>query len=111
MQEEVNMSEAVSRTVVKINGFSLDRPRLTPLFVVIALVSLFSLLFVWSRIQAINFEYEISSLQSQIRSDQEDVKRLRLEVAHLASDSRIETLAREQLGLQMPAPGQVIRVN
>ena len=105
------MSETMSRTVVKINGFSLERPRLTPLFIVIALVSLLSLLFVWSRIQAINFEYEISSLQSQIRSGQDDVKRLRIEAAHLASDSRIERLAREQLGLQLPAPGQVIRVN
>ncbi|HEX9777270.1 MAG TPA: cell division protein FtsL [Geopsychrobacteraceae bacterium] len=105
------MSETMSRTVVKINGFSLDRPRLTPLFVVIALVSLLSLLFVWSRIQAINFEYEISSLQSQIRSGQDDVKRLRIESALLSSDSRIERLAREQLGLQLPAPGQVIRVN
>jgi cell division protein FtsL len=70
-----------------------------------------SLLFVWSRIQAINFEYEISSLQSQIRSGQDDVKRLRIESALLSSDSRIERLAREQLGLQLPAPGQVIRVN
>jgi cell division protein FtsL len=105
------MSETMSRTVVKINGFSLDRPRLTPLFVVIALVSLLSLLFVWSRVQAINFEYEISSLQSQIRSGHDDVKRLRIESALLSSDSRIERLAREQLGLQLPAPGQVIRVH
>lgn len=105
------MSETMPRTVVKINGFSMDRPRLTPLFVAIALVSLLSLLFVWSRIQAINLEYDISSLQSQIRSGNEEVKRLRLEAAHLASDSRIERLARESLGLQSPAPGQVIRVN
>ena len=105
------MSEAITRTVVKINGFSLDRPRLTPLFVVITLVSLLSLLFVWSRIQAINLEYDISSLQSEIRSGEDEVKRLRVEAAHLASNSRIEKLARESLSLQMPAPGQVIRVN
>lgn len=105
------MSEAITRTVVKVNGFTLERPRLTPLFVVIALVSLLSLLFVWSRIQAINIEYEISSLQSEIRLGQDEVKRLRVEAAHLASNSRIEKLARESLSLQMPAPGQVIRVN
>ena len=80
------MSEAITRTVVKINGFSLDRPRLTPLFVVITLVSLLSLLFVWSRIQAINLEYDISSLQSEIRSGEDEVKRLRVEAAHLASN-------------------------
>jgi len=105
------MSEAITRTVVKVNGFTLERPRLTPLFVAITLVSLLSLLFVWSRIQAINIEYEISSLQSEIRLGQDEVKRLRVEAAHLASNSRIVKLARESLSLQMPAPGQVIRVN
>lgn len=105
------MSETMPRTVVRINGFSLDRPRLTPLFVAITLVFLLSLLFVWSRIQAINLEYDISSLQSDIRSGHDEVKRLRVEAAHLASNTRIERLARESLSLQMPAPGQVIRVN
>ncbi|PLX89665.1 MAG: cell division protein FtsL [Desulfuromonas sp.] len=105
------MSEAVTGSVIKISDFSLNRPRLTPLFIAIALVSLLSLLFVWSRIEAINLEYEIASLQTQIRAEEEEVKRLRLESTHLASNSRIEQLAREKLGLQLPAPGQLVRVN
>jgi len=105
------MSEAVQRTVVKINGFVLHRPRLTPIFVVILLVAALSLLFVWSRLQAINLEYDISRLETDIRSESEELKRLKLEAAHLGSHKRIERLARHELGLQLPAPGQIIRVD
>ncbi len=105
------MAEALQRTVVRINGFVLHRPRLTPVFIAIILMATLSLLFVWSRLQAINLEYDISRLESQIRSGNEEVKRLKLEAAHLGSHQRIERLARQQLGLRPPAPGQIIRVD
>jgi hypothetical protein len=53
------MSEAVSQVTVKITDFSLYRPRLRSVFIAILLISLLSLLFVWSRIHAINLEYSI----------------------------------------------------
>jgi len=105
------MSQAVPQTVIRINGFSLCRPRLAPVFVAIVLVSLLSLLFVWSRIHAINLEYSISGLQKQIRVSQQEVKELNLEVAYLSRAERIETLARDTLGLRPPASGQIIRVD
>lgn len=105
------MSEALQRTVVRINGFVMHRPRLTPVFVAIILVAALSLVFVWSRLQAINLEYDISRLESQIRSSSEELKRLKLEAAHLGSHQRIERLARQKLGLRPPAPGQIIRVD
>jgi cell division protein FtsL len=105
------MSEAVQRTVIKISGFVVDRPRLTPVFIAIVLVAVLSLVFVWSRLQAINLEYDISRIESQIRADKEDIKGLSLEVAHLGSHQRIESLARQELGLRLPTPGQIIRVD
>ncbi len=105
------MSEALPRTVVKINGFSLHRPRLVPVFAAIVLVSMLSLLFVWSRIHAINLEYDISSLEHQIRTGRQQIKQLKLEAAYLSSDSRIEGLARKELGLRPPASGQIIRID
>ncbi len=105
------MPEALQQTVIKINGFSLYRPRLAPVFVAIVLVALLSLLFVWSRIHAISLEYDISSLQKQLRTGQQELKQLKLEAAYLARDERIERLAREQLGLRPPASGQIIRVD
>ena len=104
------MSEAVSTATVKITGFSLYRPRIGSVFVAILLVSLLSLLFVWTRIHAINLEYSVSSLERDIRSHQQQIKELKLEAAFLARDERIERLARKNLGLRTPAPGQIIRV-
>lgn len=104
------MSQALPQATVKINGFSLYRPRPVPILIAIVLVSLLSLLFVWSRIHAINLEYNISSLERDIRTQQQQIKELRLETAYLSRDERIESLARQHLGLRMPAPGQIIRI-
>ncbi len=104
------MSEAVSQATVKITRFSFYRPRLSSVFVALLLVSLLSLLFVWSRIHAINLEYGISSLERDIRSHERQIKELKLEAAFLARDERIEKLARTDLGLRSPSPGQIIRV-
>lgn len=105
------MSEALSRTVVKINGFSLYRPRLAPVFAAIVLVSLLSLLFVWSRIHALSLEYDISTLERSIRQGEQQLKQLKLETAYLSRDTRIETLARKELGLKTPSSGQIIRID
>jgi len=105
------MPEALQSTTIRINGFSLQRPRLAPIFAAIVLVSLLSLLFVWSRIHAINLEYDISSLEREIRIGQQQIKQLKLETAYLSRDTRIEALARKQLGLRTPASGQIIRID
>jgi cell division protein FtsL len=104
------MSQAISQTRIKISGFTLSRPRLSPMLLVIVLISLLALLFVWSRIHAINLEYGISSLERDIRLQQQQLKELTLEVAYLSRDERIESLARTNLGLREPSPGQIIRV-
>jgi cell division protein FtsL len=105
------MSEVLSRVPVRINGFSLHRPRLAPVLFALILVSLLSLLFVWSRIHAINLEYGISSMEREIRIQQQQIKELKLETAFLSRDERIEKLARKHLGLRTPAPGQIIRID
>jgi len=104
------MSQAISQTRIKISGFALTRPRLSPMLVVIVLMSLLSLLFVWSRIHAISLEYEVSRLERDLRVQIQQVKELSLEVAFLSRDERIEALARNKLGLRDPAPGQIVRV-
>ncbi|MCF6239567.1 MAG: cell division protein FtsL [Candidatus Marinimicrobia bacterium] len=104
------MSEAVSQATVKMTGFSFYRPRFSSVCVAIMLVSVLSLLFVWSRIHAINLEYNISSLERDIRSQEQQITELKLEAAFLARDERIEKLAKKVLGLRAPSPGQIIRV-
>ncbi len=105
------MSQAVPQTTVRIEGFSFYRPRMLAVLIAIFLVSLLSLLFVWSRIHAINLEYEISHLEREIRSEQQQVRELGLEATFLARSERIDKLARTELGMKPPAPGQVIRID
>ncbi len=105
------MSQVLPQTTVKIDGFSFYRPRLLPVMIAIILVSLLALLFVWSRIHAINLEYDISSLERNIHSEQQIIRGMKLEVAYQSRVERLEKLARTELGLRTPAPGQVIRVD
>jgi cell division protein FtsL len=104
------MSQAMPQATIRISGFSFYRPRLFPVLVSIVLVSVLALLFVWSRIHAINLEYDVSKLEMEIRQQQQQIKELKLESAYLSRDERIADLA-DKLGLRAPTPGQVIRVN
>lgn len=67
-----------------------------------------SLFYVWSRIQVIQYGYEISNALKEERALTETNKRLRLEMATLKSYERIEKIAVEELKMIKPKPGQVI---
>ena len=105
------MSDTTLRTIPKINGFPLHRPRLFPLLVFIAVLLAISLFFVWSRLQVVNLEYDLSRLESRQRDLQQEGRKLRLESASLRHPGRIEQVARAQMGLQLPTPAQVIAVD
>ncbi|MDH3453860.1 MAG: cell division protein FtsL [Desulfuromonadales bacterium] len=105
------MSDATIRALPKINGFALHRPNLVPVLGFIGLLLAVSLFFVWSRVQVTGLEYEISQLQSNLRSVQQETSNLRLEAASLRSPERIERVARKELNLRLPSAEQVITVN
>ena len=105
------MEDTLLRPIPKINGFSLQRPRLLPTFVFVALLLLISLFIVWSRLQVVNLDYDIASLESQLRSLQHESQELRLESASLSRPARIERMARKSLGLRFPSPEQIITVD
>lgn len=105
------MSDTILGGIPKINGFTLQRPRLLPLLAFVTIVLAVSLFFVWSRLQVVHLEYDISSIEAQLRVVNQESQRLRLEAASLRSPGRIEMVARNELGLRLPAPEQVITVN
>jgi cell division protein FtsL len=102
------MSDAVSRTIPRLPAFPLNRPRLLPLFTFIVALLVVALFFVWSRLQVIHLEYDISSLEGRVRHLQHEMSMLRVEAASLRNPGRIERVARNELGLRFPAPEQVI---
>lgn len=71
---------------------------------------LFLLLFAWQHFQCVQYGYQIEQLKSQRASLEQWNHELRLEHAALSDPERIDTLARQELGLVVPAPQQVIRL-
>lgn len=74
------------------------------------LVFLFGLLYAWQHLQCVRYDYQIEDLKNQQASLEEWNRRLRLEEASLANPQRIDTLARQELGLAPPGPEQLIRM-
>lgn len=72
-----------------------------------ALVALVALLYAWQHFQCIQLRYQLESMKAQQSQAVELNQELKLEVAGLRAPSRIDEIARRQLGLTAPAAGQV----
>lgn len=65
------------------------------------------LLYAWQHFQCIQLRYQLEELKAeQGRADELNLQ-LKLEAAALRSPMRIDVIARRQLGLTVPVPGQV----
>ena len=74
------------------------------------LVLIGALFYVWQHIQVVRLGYKIEQLQAERVSLVRGEKELRFDLARLKSLRRVEEIARRQLGLTSPAPGQVVMV-
>lgn len=70
-------------------------------------VALCLLLYAWQHFQTIQYRYQLEALRGERTQAAEMNQRLKLEVASLLSPDRVNAIARRQLGLAVPAPGQV----
>jgi cell division protein FtsL len=66
------------------------------------------LFYLWQRFQFTKLGFEVARLRQQKTQLEERIEPLQVEVDYLSRLERIDTLAREQLGMRAPAPGQVI---
>jgi cell division protein FtsL len=69
------------------------------------------LLYAWQHFECIQIRYQIEQLDSQQAKARELNQQLHLEVATLRSPMRVDAIARNQLGLTVPVPGQVAPVD
>jgi len=72
-----------------------------------ALLAAVVLLYAWQHFQAIQMSYRLEELKSAQAQAVELNQQLRLEAAGLRSPMRIDAIARGQLGLTAPVPGQL----
>jgi cell division protein FtsL len=72
-----------------------------------ALLTLCALLYAWQHFQTIQLRYQLESLRGERSQAAELNQELKLEIAGLRAPERIDVIARRELGLTGPVPGQV----
>ena len=65
----------------------------------------------WQHYQWIQYGYRIEEAQKKAKRLAEIGRQLRLERASLSNPQRIDSIARKQLGMVVPAPGQLVTFN
>ena len=91
----------------------LDKRReefILPLLVILAILTIVSIFHVWSRVKVVDLNLQLGESRKQFKELQIEQSKLKLEVASLKTPSRIEALARQELGLSMPTNQQVVQV-
>ena len=79
---------------------------------VLAAVFLFGLFaYGWQHYQWIQYGYRIEEAQKKREQLAEIGRQLRLERASLRNPQRIDSIARRELGMVVPAPGQLVTLN
>jgi cell division protein FtsL len=74
------------------------------------LLTMVSIFHVWSRVEVIDLNLKTSESARLYQEEQQENKRLRVEVASLKAPARIESVAKEELGMALPTDQQVIVV-
>jgi cell division protein FtsL len=77
---------------------------------IIVIVTAVSVFHVWSRVRVMDLNLQVSELRRELKAQEQEQGRLRLEVASLKIPARIETLAKGELGMSLPTEQQVIQV-
>ena len=71
------------------------------------MIALCAFLYAWQHFETIQLRYKLESLRSERAQARELNQELKLEMAGLRAPGRIDVIARRQLGLTAPVPGQV----
>jgi cell division protein FtsL len=84
-------------------------PKMVALWLLLLCVSIAELLgYTWVRVQCVRVGYEIALLNRETLRLTELQDNFKVELARLKSPQRITKIAREKLGLTMPAPRQMM---
>ncbi len=70
-------------------------------------IALCAFLYAWQHFETIQLRYKLESMRGERSQAAELNQELKLEVAGLRAPGRIDIIARHQLGLTAPVPGQV----
>ena len=80
-------------------------PYLMGFMVLLTVVSVFH---VWSRVKVVDLTLQINEMQRELKEQQQEQGRLKLEAASLKAPTRIEALAKGELRMILPTEQQVV---
>ena len=80
------------------------------LMICMVLLTVVSVFHVWSRFKLVDLNLQISETSRLLKEAEQEQKRLNLEVASLRTPSRIEAIAKNELGMALPTEQQVVLV-
>ena len=73
----------------------------------VAFMAILSLFYIWTRVQIVEYGYELNMLKSRQHQLAEENKKLRLEAATLKSPQRLEQMAINELKMAPLRPEQI----
>ena len=73
----------------------------------VAFMAILSLFYIWSRVQIVQYGYDINTLKARQYQLTETNKKLEVELSTLKSPRRLEQSAREMLKMRAPQPEQM----
>lgn len=77
---------------------------------IIIMVTVVSVFHVWSRVKVMDLNLKVGELRRELKEQEQEQGRLKLEVASLRMPARIESLAKGELGMSLPTEQQVVQV-
>lgn len=80
------------------------------MMVIMVLMTVVSVFHVWSRVKVIDLNLNIADARKQVKEQQQEHNRLKLEAASLKIPARIEAFAKGELGMGLPLDQQVVIV-
>lgn len=80
------------------------------MMICMVLLTVVSVFHVWSRFKLVDLNLQISEASRLLKETEQDQKRLKLEAASLRTPARVETIAKNELGMALPTGQQVVSV-
>ena len=80
------------------------------LMICMMMLTIVSVFHVWSRFKLVDLNLQTSEASRLLKETEQEQKRLKLEAASLRTPARIETIAKNELGMALPTGQQVIVV-
>jgi cell division protein FtsL len=80
------------------------------LMICMVMLTVVSIFHVWSRFKLIDLNLQLSESSRLLKETEQEQKRLKLEAVSLRTPARVETIAKNELGMALPTEQQVILV-